>query len=226
MIFAALHRGRPARSAVIRASERIASRGEATGDMKRKIIRILLAFCHVRNALGTRKTVRRMLHSIGFVRLTEIDHLQGCCWRANCSSQSTWSTCSRRSVDEFYAGRSAAKCERYSGQAEVGTSRHGMSMKIFAVLVLIFRFLFSGNHIFQTCYNSCQLNKGRQEEAARAAIDVCDPVEFSPEAIFFLLWRPGERGEEPPDVATAARRSGDVHQASHGRPSRTRTRAP
>lgn len=26
------------------------------------------------------------------------------------------------------------------------------------------------NHIFQTCYNLCRLNKGRQEEAAQAGI--------------------------------------------------------
>jgi hypothetical protein len=44
----------------------MASRGEAAADMKRKIIQILLVFCqvsqsdvHVRNALGTRKVVRR-----------------------------------------------------------------------------------------------------------------------------------------------------------------------
>jgi hypothetical protein len=44
----------------------MASRGEAAADMKRKIIQILLVFCqvsqsdiHIRNALGTRKVVRR-----------------------------------------------------------------------------------------------------------------------------------------------------------------------
>ena len=44
----------------------MASRGEAAADMKQKIIQILLVFCqvsqsdvHVRNALGTRKVVRR-----------------------------------------------------------------------------------------------------------------------------------------------------------------------
>jgi hypothetical protein len=44
----------------------MASRGDAAADMKRKIIQILLVFCqvsqsdiHVRNALGTRKVVRR-----------------------------------------------------------------------------------------------------------------------------------------------------------------------
>jgi len=44
----------------------MASRGDAAADMKRKIIQIMLVFCqvsqsdiHVRNALGTRKVVRR-----------------------------------------------------------------------------------------------------------------------------------------------------------------------
>src|SRR5258706_973719 len=31
----------------------------------------------------------------------------------------------------------------------------------------------SSNHIFQTCYNLCRLNKGRQEEAAQAGIIPC-----------------------------------------------------
>ena len=84
----------------------MASRGEAAADMKRKIIQILLVFCqvsqsdvHVRNALGTRKVVRRTLLCTpsSWVPLTEIDHFQGCCERANSSSLSTSSTCSRRS---------------------------------------------------------------------------------------------------------------------------------
>lgn len=44
----------------------MASRGDATAEMKTKIIQIILVFCqvsqqdfHVRNALGTRKVVRR-----------------------------------------------------------------------------------------------------------------------------------------------------------------------
>jgi hypothetical protein len=85
----------------------MASRGEAAADMKRKIIQILLVFCqvsqsdvHVRNALGTRKVVRRaylQTHHRPPLQLTEIGYLQGCCERANFSSQSTSSTCSRRS---------------------------------------------------------------------------------------------------------------------------------
>ena len=45
----------------------MASRGDATAEMKMKIIQIILVFCqvsqqdfHVRNALGTRKVVRSM----------------------------------------------------------------------------------------------------------------------------------------------------------------------
>ena len=44
----------------------MASQGEMAGEMNRKIVQIILVFCqvsqsdiHVRNALGTRKVVRR-----------------------------------------------------------------------------------------------------------------------------------------------------------------------
>ncbi len=49
----------------------MASRGELAADMNRKIIQIILVFCqvsqsdiHVRNALGTRKIVRREWPSV------------------------------------------------------------------------------------------------------------------------------------------------------------------
>ncbi len=49
----------------------MASRGELAADMNRKIIQIILVFCqvsqsdiHVRNALGTRKIVRRESQSV------------------------------------------------------------------------------------------------------------------------------------------------------------------
>ena len=69
----------------------MASRGEAAADVKQKIIQILLVFCqvlqsdiHVRNALGTRKVVRRTCFAqSSWVQMTEIEHLQGCCGRAN-----------------------------------------------------------------------------------------------------------------------------------------------
>ena len=85
----------------------MASRGEAAADMKRKIIQILLVFCqvsqsdvHVRNALGTRKVVRRASYTTTitpFATHNRTHTLQGCCERANSSSQSTSSICSRRS---------------------------------------------------------------------------------------------------------------------------------
>lgn len=47
------------------------SRGELAADMNRKIIQILLVFCqvsqsdiHVRNALGTRKVIRRKCNTV------------------------------------------------------------------------------------------------------------------------------------------------------------------
>ena len=86
----------------------MASRGDAGADMKRKIIQILLVFCqvsqsdiHVRNALGTRKVVRRsylaMRNSRQVWSLTQLNNfLQGCCAHVNCSSRSIWSICSRQ----------------------------------------------------------------------------------------------------------------------------------
>ena len=68
----------------------MADRGEAAADMKRNIIQILLIFCqvsqsnvYVRNALGTRKVVRRTCFAwSSWVQMSEIKHLQGCCGRA------------------------------------------------------------------------------------------------------------------------------------------------
>lgn len=79
----------------------MANQGEIADEMKSKIIQILLVFSqvtqsdiHVRNALGTRKVVRRELLIFLGVRLMLIP-LQDCCalvnyWRRNISC-----TCSK-----------------------------------------------------------------------------------------------------------------------------------
>ena len=53
----------------------MASRGDLAGEMHRKIVQIILVFCqvsqsdiHVRNALGTRKVVRRKSSPSGLLR--------------------------------------------------------------------------------------------------------------------------------------------------------------
>jgi hypothetical protein len=68
--------------------------GEAAKETKMKIIQILLVFSqvsqsdiHVRNALGTRKVVRREFLS-SFCGELDVDELQGCFNRVNCSSRS------------------------------------------------------------------------------------------------------------------------------------------
>lgn len=81
----------------------MSSRGDAADDMNKKIIQILLVFCqvsqsdiHVRNALGTRKVVRRTLSVFPrYLRSDNESCHQVCSGPANCSSQSTLSRCLR-----------------------------------------------------------------------------------------------------------------------------------
>lgn len=81
----------------------MSSRGDAADDMNKKIIQILLVFCqvsqsdiHVRNALGTRKVVRRTFFVFpGYLRSNDESRHQVYSGPANCSSQSTLSRCSR-----------------------------------------------------------------------------------------------------------------------------------
>jgi hypothetical protein len=83
----------------------MAAREVGEADMKLKIIHILVVFCqvsqsdiHVRNALGTRKVVRRACARGLRPRRTLTDaRTQGCCGRASCWSRGTWCRCSRRS---------------------------------------------------------------------------------------------------------------------------------
>ncbi|KAI0292680.1 hypothetical protein B0F90DRAFT_1920254 [Multifurca ochricompacta] len=130
----------------------MASRGEvAAADMKRKIIQILLVFCqvsqsdiHVRNALGTRKVVRRLLRACELLEpeylvhmLKAIKHLSMNATLLEVLQNANAIEILTRILDEQSSGP------------------HSTEMS---------------NHIFQTCYNLCRLNKGRQEEAAQAGI--------------------------------------------------------
>ncbi|KAH9932708.1 kinase-like protein [Epithele typhae] len=130
------------------------NRGDAAADMNKKIIQIILVFCqvsqsdiHVRNALGTRKIVRRLLRACEMLQpeylvqmLKAVKHLS---MNAN--------------VLEVLQNANAIEIvvkildEQCSGP--LGTEM--------------------SNHIIQTCYNLCRLNKSRQEEAAQAGIIPC-----------------------------------------------------
>ncbi|OBZ71172.1 Cytokinesis protein sepH [Grifola frondosa] len=132
----------------------MANRGDVAADMKGKIIQIILVFCqvsqsdiHVRNALGTRKVVRRLL------RACEL-------------------------LDPEYLVQMLKAVKHLSMNAnllEVLQNTNAIE-----ILVKILDEQSSGpystemaNHILQTCYNLCRLNKSRQEEAAQAGIVPC-----------------------------------------------------
>ncbi|OSX57176.1 hypothetical protein POSPLADRAFT_1050231 [Postia placenta MAD-698-R-SB12] len=125
--------------------------GEVAADMNRKIIQILLVFCqvsqsdiHVRNALGTRKVVRRLLRACELLQpeylvqmLKAVKHLS---MNAN--------------LLEVLQNANAIEI-LVKVLEEQSSGPYGTEMS---------------NHIFQTCYNLCRLNKNRQEEAAQAGI--------------------------------------------------------
>ncbi|KAI0075090.1 kinase-like protein [Panus rudis PR-1116 ss-1] len=125
--------------------------GDAAHDMNRKIIQIILVFCqvsqsdiHVRNALGTRKVVRRLLRACELLQpeylvqmLKAVKHL---------SMNATL-------LEVLQNANAIEILVRILDEQSTGPYSAEMS-----------------NHIFQTCYNLCRLNKSRQEEAAQAGI--------------------------------------------------------
>ncbi|GBE85072.1 predicted protein [Sparassis crispa] len=129
----------------------MAGRGEDAADMNSKIIQIILVFCqvsqsdiHVRNALGTRKVVRRLLRACELLEpqylvlmLKALKHLS---MNAN--------------LLEVLQNANAIEI-LVKILDEQSSGPYGTEMS---------------NHIFQTCYNLCRLNKSRQEEAAQAGI--------------------------------------------------------
>ncbi|KAI6042650.1 hypothetical protein EDC04DRAFT_2657661 [Pisolithus marmoratus] len=123
-------------------------------EMKQKIIQILLVFSqvtqsdiHVRNAIGTRKIVRRLLRACELLEpeylvqmLKAVKHLS---MNANL-------------LEVMQNANAIEILIRLLDEAKAGPHSTEMS-----------------NHIFQTCYNLCRLNKSRQEEAAQAGIIPC-----------------------------------------------------
>ncbi|KAI0049407.1 hypothetical protein FA95DRAFT_872344 [Auriscalpium vulgare] len=129
----------------------MANRGETASEMKNKIIQILLVFSqvsqsdiHVRNALGTRKVVRRLLRACELLEPEYLVHMLKAIKHLSMNS----------TLHETLQNANAIEIltkildEQSSGP-------HSTEM---------------ANHIFQTCYALCRLNKGRQEEAAQAGI--------------------------------------------------------
>ncbi|KAH7885180.1 hypothetical protein F5I97DRAFT_1883246 [Phlebopus sp. FC_14] len=130
------------------------SQSPTATEMKRKIIQILLVFSqvtqsdiHVRNAMGTRKIVRRMMRACELLEpdclvqmLKAVKHLSMNANLLEVLQNANAIEILIRLLDE---GRSGPHSTEVS------------------------------NHIFQTCYNLCRLNKSRQEEAAQAGIIPC-----------------------------------------------------
>ncbi|KAF8505364.1 hypothetical protein BU17DRAFT_101047 [Hysterangium stoloniferum] len=129
----------------------MASRGDTTCEMKTKIIQIILVFCqvsqqdfHVRNALGTRKVVRRLLRAC---ELLEPEHL----------------VILLKAIKHLSMNATLLEVLQNANALEIlvrildeqGSGPHSTEVS---------------NHVFQTCYNLCRLNKSRQEEAAQAGI--------------------------------------------------------
>ncbi|KAJ7644441.1 hypothetical protein FB45DRAFT_897923 [Roridomyces roridus] len=132
----------------------ITTGGAAATETKMKIVQILLVFSqvsqsdiHVRNAVGTRKVIRRLLRSCELLEpeclvhmLKAIKHL---------SMNATL-------LDVLQNANAIEILVRILEDQSSGPHSTEMS-----------------NHIFQTCYNLCRLNKTRQEEAAQAGIIPC-----------------------------------------------------
>ncbi|CAL1713540.1 unnamed protein product [Somion occarium] len=127
------------------------SRGESAAEMNQKIIQIILVFCqvsqsdiHVRQALGTRKVVRRLLRACELLEPQYVVHML-------------------KAVKHLSMNATLLEVLQNANAIEI--------------LVKILDEQSSGphsaeisNHVFQTCYNLCRLNKSRQEEAAQAGI--------------------------------------------------------
>jgi len=123
-------------------------------EMKHKIIQILLVFSqvtqsdiHVRNAMGTRKIVRRLLRACELLEM-------------ECLVQML------KAVKHLSMNANLLEVLQNTNAIEIliklldeeKTGPHSTEVS---------------NHIFQTCYNLCRLNKSRQEEAAQAGIIPC-----------------------------------------------------
>ncbi|KAF9483361.1 hypothetical protein BDN70DRAFT_873858 [Pholiota conissans] len=132
----------------------MAIRDTPTMETKMKLIQILLVFSqvsqsdiHVRNALGTRKVVRRLLRACELLEpeclvqmLKAVKHLSMNATLLEVLQNANALEILIRILDEQSSGPHSTEIS---------------------------------NHVFQTCYNLCRLNKSRQEEAAQAGIIPC-----------------------------------------------------
>ncbi|KAH8114562.1 hypothetical protein DFH11DRAFT_1689039 [Phellopilus nigrolimitatus] len=116
---------------------------ETSASMKAKIIQIILVFSqvsqsdvHVRNALGTRMVIRRLMRAC---ELLEPEYLVQML---------------KAALLEVLQNANAIEI-LVRILDEHSSDLHSTEIS---------------NHIFQTCYNLCRLNKARQEEAAQAGI--------------------------------------------------------
>ncbi|KAK2465312.1 hypothetical protein APHAL10511_002666 [Amanita phalloides] len=130
------------------------NKGGQAMAMKKKIIQIMLVFCqvsqsdiHIRNALGTRKVIRRILRACELLEpeclvqlLKAVKHLSMNPTLLEVLQNANALDIIIRVLDEQSTGPHSAEMS---------------------------------NHIFQTCYNLCRLDKSRQEEAAQAGIMPC-----------------------------------------------------
>ncbi|KAF9265314.1 hypothetical protein L218DRAFT_957501 [Marasmius fiardii PR-910] len=130
------------------------SRSPSSTEMNKKIIQVLLVFSqvsqsdiHVRNALGTRKVVRRLLRAC---ELLEPDCLVMMLKAVKHLSMNV-------TLLDVLQNANAIEILVHILE-EQSTGPHSAEMS---------------NHIFQTCFNLCRLNKSRQEEAAQAGIIPC-----------------------------------------------------
>ncbi|KAG8995688.1 hypothetical protein FRB94_008863 [Tulasnella sp. JGI-2019a] len=129
----------------------MAARGDSSSDMKFKIIQILLVFCQVsqsdgpvRTALGTRKIIRRLLRAC---ELLEPEHLVMMLKAVKHLSMNA------TMLDVLQNANAIEILVHILDEQSLGPHSAEIS-----------------NHIFQTCFNLCRLNKLRQEEAAQAGI--------------------------------------------------------
>ncbi|KAF9525506.1 hypothetical protein CPB83DRAFT_859376 [Crepidotus variabilis] len=132
----------------------MAIRDAPTMETKMKVIQILLVFSqvsqsdvHVRSALGTRKVVRRLLRACELLE-------------PECLVQIL------KAVKHLSMNAALHEVLQNANALEIlirilddqSTGPHSTEIS---------------NHVFQTCYNLCRLNKSRQEEAAQAGILPC-----------------------------------------------------
>ncbi|KAI0682393.1 kinase-like protein [Cytidiella melzeri] len=127
------------------------SQGEIAEEMNKKLIQIILVFCqvsqsdiHVRNALGTRKVVRRLLRACELLTPEYLVHMLKAVKHLSMSPTLLEVLQNANAIDILVKILDEQSSGPYTAEMS--------------------------NHVFHTCYNLCKLNKSRQEEAAQAGI--------------------------------------------------------